>query len=163
MKHLCSAFFGALLVLGLAGVPSIPASADGRWDPACNCHRPDSSYNTRREVRAPAQVHHNTRVVNHTRVVRGNTKLIQENQLVVHVKPVVNRTVVVHRTNTIVKDLVVKRTNVTHKHREVVSNETVNRYENGGTRHVTEFRSVRGRDCNCYGGSSRYREATYRF
>jgi hypothetical protein len=165
MKHLCTAFFGALLVLGLAGVPtSTPAQAAGlRWDPACNCNRPDSSFNTKRVVRGPARVVNNTRVVNHTRVVRGNTRLIQENQLVVHVRPVINRTVVVHRTNTVVKDLVVKRTNVTHKHREEVSNQVVHRHEAGSTRRVVEHKNVRGRDCNCIGGRSSFREATYRF
>ena len=107
MKHVYKAFYGALLVLGLAGVVPEPAFAgDGtHWDTVCNCRRPDSEYNTRRYVRAAPRVVTHERVVNHTRVVRGNTKLIQENRLIVHVRPVINREVVVHRTNTIVKDV----------------------------------------------------------
>eukprot|EP01051_Picozoa_sp_SAG22_P039800 SAG22_NODE_21146_length_259_cov_1.125000_1_plen_49_part_10 len=49
MKHLSKAFYGALLILGLAGVvlPE-PAQAGGtRWDPVCNCRRPDHEFNTR--------------------------------------------------------------------------------------------------------------------
>ena len=107
MKHVYKAFYGALLVLGLAGIFPEPAlAADGtHWDTVCNCRRPDSEYHTRRYVREAPRVVTHERVVNRTRVVRGNTKLIQENRLVVHVRPVINREVVVHRTNTIVRDV----------------------------------------------------------
>ena len=76
------------------------------------------------------------RVVNQTRVVRGNTRLIQENRLIVHVRPVINREVVVHRTNTIVRDVILHRVNTTNKFREEYHTEVINRYA-GGSRCVT--------------------------
>ena len=111
MKHIVTAFYGALLVLGLAGiVPDMAAAQDGNhWDTVCNCRRPDSEYNTRHMVRAAPRVVVRERVVDHTRVVRGNTRLIQENRLIVHVRPVINREVVVHRTNTVVRDVVLHK------------------------------------------------------
>lgn len=168
MKHLYKAFYGALLVLGLAGVIPEPATAGTYYDSVCNCRRPDSEYNSRRVVRAPARVVNRTRYVDHTRVVRGNTKLIQENRLVVHVRPVINREVVVHRTNTIVKDVVLHKVNTTNKVREEFRHEVVNRYAQGSTRHVTERREVRGVNCNCgpgSGGGSRYdgERVSYRY
>src|ERR1700690_1927722 len=92
MKHAYKAFYGALLVLGLAGVIPEPALAgDGsHWDTVCNCRRPDSEYTTKRVERLAPRVVTHERVVNHTNVVRGNTKLIQENRLIVHVRPVIN-------------------------------------------------------------------------
>jgi len=153
MTHLYKAFCGVLLVIGLANIVPTPASAGTYYDAVCNCRRPDSEYNTRRYVRAPARVVNRTRYVDRTRVVRGNTRLIQENRLVVHVRPVINREVVVHRTNTVVKDVVLHKVNTTNKVREEVRNETVNRYAQGTTRHVTERREVRGVNCNCPGGS----------
>lgn len=149
MKHLYKAIYGALLVLGLAGVTPVPAVAGGHWDSVCNCMRPDSEYNTRRYERAPAQVINHERVVNHTRVVRGNTRLIQENRLVVHVRPVINREVVVHRTNTIVRDVELHRVNTTNKFREEHVTQVVNRTAPGEVRHVLERREVRGVNCNC--------------
>ncbi len=158
MKHLYRVLSGALLLIGLAGIIPTPASAGTYWDSVCNCRRPDSEYNTRRYVRAPARVVTRERVVNHTRVVRGQTKLIQENRLVVHVRPVINREVVVHRQNTIVKDVLLHKVNTTNKVREEQRHEVVNRYAQGETRHVTERREVRGVDCNCGpgNGGSRY-------
>ena len=52
MKHMYKAFYGALLVLGLAGVTPIPALANRgyHWDAACNCRRPNAEYTTRRYV-----------------------------------------------------------------------------------------------------------------
>jgi len=164
MKHLYNAFFGALLVLGLAGVIPEPAQAqDGyHWDTVCNCRRPDSEYNTRRYVRAAPRVVTRERVVDHTRVVRGNTRLIQENRLVVHVRPVINREVVVHRTNTVVKDVLLHKVNTTNKFTTEARNETVNRYVAGGTRVVNERREVRGVNCNCgYGGGTRVSGGSY--
>jgi len=137
MKHMYKAIYGALLVLGLAGVSPVPAVAGGHFDAACNCMRPESEFNTRREVRAPARIVNHERVVNETRVVRGNTRLIQENRLIVHVRPVINREVVVHRVNT------------TNKFREENIRQVVNRTVQGETRHVTERREVRGVNCNC--------------
>ena len=157
MKHLHKAIYGALLVLGLAGVTPVPAIAGGHFDAACNCMRPDSEYDTRREVRAPARVVNHERVVNHTRVVRGNTRLIQENRLVVHVQPVINREVVVHRTNTIVRDVELHRVNQTNKYREVNGGtQVVERTAPGEVRHVLERREVRGVNCNCGPGDRRY-------
>jgi hypothetical protein len=157
MKHLYKAFYGALLVLGLAGVIPEPAQAGGyHWDTVCNCRRPDSEYNTRRYVRAAPRVVTRERIVNHTRVVRGNTRLIQENRLIVHVRPVINREVVVHRTNTIVRDVVLHRVNTTNKVRDVYRHEVINREVPGTVRHVVERREVRGVNCNCgYGGGYR--------
>lgn len=150
MKHLSTAFYGALLVLGLAGVvlPE-PAQAGGtRWDPVCNCRRPDSQFNTRHVVRAAPVVNTRTRYVDHTNVVR-RTKLVQENRLVVHVRPVINRTVVVHRQNTVVRNITLRKVNTTNRVEAVHRSETVNRYVRGGTRVVNETRMVRGVDCNC--------------
>lgn len=89
------------------------------------------------------------RVVDQTRVVRGNTRLIQDNHLIVHVRPVINREVVVHRTNTIVRDVELHRVNTTNKVREEFHHEVVNRYAQGSVRHVLEHREVRGVNCNC--------------
>jgi hypothetical protein len=97
------------------------------------------------------------RVVEHTRVVRGDTRLIQENRLIVHVRPVINREVVVHRTNTIVKDVILHKVNTTNKVREEVRNEVINREVAGSVRHITERREVRGVNCNCGADSERHR------
>ena len=165
MKHVYKAFYGALLVLGLVGVVPEPALAGGdgtHWDAACNCRRPDSEYNTKRVVREAPSVRTRERVVDHTRVVRGNTKLIQENRLIVHVRPVINREIVVHRTHTIVKDVVLHRTNTTNRTEVENRTEVVNRQAEGSVRHVVEHRTVQGVNCNCegrgggYEGGSRY-------
>jgi hypothetical protein len=162
MRHLHKAFYGALLVLGLAGVTPVPAMADGdHYDAACNCMRPDSEYTTRRVERAPTQVRTHERVVNHTRVVRGNTRLIQENRLIVHVRPVINREVVVHRTNTVVRDVLLHRVNTTNKYRNEFHSQVVNRYVPGSVRHVLERREVRGVNCNCGDEGGRYSDGGY--
>jgi hypothetical protein len=164
MKHMYKAFYGALLVLGLAGISPEPAQAqDGyHWDTVCNCRRPDSEYNTRRYVRAPARVVTRERYVDHTRVVRGNTRLIQENRLVVHVRPVINREVVVHRTNTVVRDVLLHKVNTTNKTREEYRHEVVNRTAPGSVRHVLERREVRGVNCNCGPEGGRGYRTSYR-
>ncbi len=149
MKHLCKAFYGALLVLGLAGVTPIPALAGGyHWDTVCNCRRPDSQYTTRRYVHLPRQVHTRVRVINRTRVVR-RTRLIQENRLIVHVQPIINREVIVHRQNTIVRNITLHKVNTTAKFRNVYRHEVINRYVRGSVRVVNEYRNVRGVNCNC--------------
>jgi hypothetical protein len=157
MKHPSKAFLGALLLLGLAGIVPEAAQAGDRWDPVCNCRRPDHEYNTRRVVRAAPVVNTHTRVVDHTNVVK-RTRLIQENRLVVHVRPVINRTVVVHRQNTVVRNITLRKVNTTNRVEAVYRNETVNRYVQGGTRVINEVRNVRGVDCNCgpEGGHRRY-------
>jgi hypothetical protein len=155
MRQFYSVICGALLAIGLANIVPTPASAGTYYDSVCNCRRPDSEYTTRRYERAPARVVNRERVVEHTKVVRGNTRLIQENRLIVHVRPVINREVVVHRTNTIVKDLVLHKVNTTNRVQEENRHETINRYAEGSVRHVTERREVRGVNCNCgYGGGS---------
>ena len=158
MKHLTKLLSGALLLIGLAGIVPTPASAGTYWDTVCNCRRPDSEYNTKRVERGAPRVVTRERVVDHTRVVRGDTKLIQENRLVVHVRPVINREVVVHRTNTVVKDVVLHKVNTTNREEVEHRNEVVNRTVEGSVRHVTERREVRGVNCNCgpYDRGSRY-------
>ena len=153
MKNMHKAFYGAVLVLGLAGITPEPVLAGGtHWDPACNCRRPDFEYTTHRYVREAPRVRVHHRVVNRTRVVRGNTKLIQENRVFVHVRPVIDREVVVHRTNTIVRDVLLHRVNPIYQLREEHRREVVNRYEQGWVRHILERREVRG-GCGC--GSER--------
>ncbi len=150
MQYLYNAFCGALLVLGLAGAAPEPVFAGGyHWDTACNCRRPDSQYTVRHYVRLAPRVVTHQRVVDRTQVVRGNTRLIQENRVIVHVRPVIHREVVVHRTNTIVRDVVLHRVNTIARFHEEPRYEVVNRYVGGSVRHVTEYRNVRGVNCNC--------------
>ena len=164
MKTLYRVLCGALLAIGIANIVPTAASAGTYYDSVCNCRRPDSEYNTRREVRGPAQVGNvRTRYVDHTREVK-RTNLVQENRLVVHVKPVINREIVVHRQNTVIRNITLHKVNVTNKERVEHRNETVNQYVQGGTRVVNERREVRGVNCNCgadgYSSGSRvsYRE-----
>jgi hypothetical protein len=151
MKHISTAFYGALLLLGLAGILPQPAHAGGmRFDSVCNCMRPESEFNSKRVVRAPAEVRTHERVVNHTRVV-NRTHLVQENRLVVHVKPIINREIVVHRQNTLIRNITLHKVNTTNKAAVEVHNEVVNRTAPGSTRVVNETREVRGVNCNCFG------------
>ncbi len=156
MRHVYKAFYGALLVLGLAGVAPEPVLAGGyHWDTVCNCRRPDSEYSSHRYVREAPRVVTHQRYVDQTRVLR-RTRLIQENQLIVHVRPVINREVIVHRTNTVVRNITLHQVNTTNKYREEVHNEVVNRYAGGSVRYVNEYHNVRGVNCNCGYGGSRY-------
>jgi hypothetical protein len=163
MKHLSKALSAALMLIGIASIVPTPASAGTYYDTVCNCRRPDSEYNSRRYVHEAPRVETRERFVDHTRVVRGNTRLIQENRLIVHVRPVINREVVVHRTNTIVKDVVLHKVNTTNKVREEFRHETVNRFAQGSVQHVTERREVRGVNCNCGFGGSRESQVSYRY
>jgi hypothetical protein len=158
MKDLYKACYGALLVVGLAGINSVPAFAGGyHWDASCHCRRPDVQYTTKHYVRAPARVVTRHHVVNRTRVVRGKTKLVQENRVTVHVRPVIHREVVVHRINTIVKDVVLHRVNRINKYRNEHYTRVVNVYVPGSVRHVTAYYNVRG--CGCGGrGVVSYRD-----
>ena len=151
MKRRSKAFCGALLLLGVAGiVPQAALAQDGsHFDAACNCRRPDSEYNTRRYERLPPRVVTYHRVIDRTRVVRGSTKLIQENRLIVHVRPVIHREVIIHRTNTVVKDLILHRVRTTNALHEVYRHEVVDRYVEGTVRHVVERRELRGTNCHC--------------
>ena len=170
MTHMYKIICGALLVIGLANIVPTPASAGTYYDSVCNCRRPDSEYNTKRVVRAPARVRTHTRYVDHTRVVK-RTRLQQENRLVVHVQPVINREVVVHRQNTVIRNITLHKVNTTNKTRVVHRNERVNRYVQGGVRVINERREVRGVNCNCgydgrggdsYSGGYRGERVSYR-
>ncbi len=164
MKHLYSAFL-ALLIVGSAGLAASPASAGGetRWDPSCNCNRPITSTRT---VRAAPRVVVNTRVVN-TRKVVPRHRTVEENQLVVHVRPVIRKEVVLHRQHIHYQNIVTKRVNTINRYREeeVRGGGVENRYATT-TSSSTSVRVVRGSNCNC-GGSERvvagYRDASYRY
>ena len=150
MNNVYKACYGALLVLGLAGVTLVPAFAGGyHWDESCHCQRPDFQYTTKHYKRARPRVVTHRRVVKRTRVVRGQTKLVQENRVTVHVRPVIHRNVIVHRTNTIVKDVVLRRVRRINEYRERHYTQVVNVYEPGWVRHVIEVRDIR--DCGCGG------------
>jgi hypothetical protein len=151
MNHLCKAFYIALLVLGLAGVTQEAATARGgyHWDSACRCMRPTYEHTTRHYVRAPARVIIHKHIVNRTRVVRGRTRLIQENRVIVHVRPVIEREVIVHRTNTVVHDVILHRVNTINRYRNEYHRQVVDRYVPGTVRHVVEVREVRGANYNC--------------
>jgi hypothetical protein len=145
MKLVSMAFYGALLIIALAGAE--PAFARGdHWDPSCQCRRPDSEYTTYRYVREAPRVIVHERIVNHTRVVRGKVRVVQENRVIVHVRPVIKRLVVVHRTNLIVKDVVVHRVKTIHRYRNEYFHEIVQRYAPGWVHHATAYRDAR---CDC--------------
>lgn len=163
MKHLYTAFL-ALLIVGSAGLAVTPASAGGdgyRFDPSCNCNRPISSTRT---VREAPRVIVNTRVVN-TRKVVPRHKTVEENQLVVHVRPVVRKEVVVHRQHIHYENIITKRINTLNRFREEVVNGGVSHRNAVTTSSSTRVNVVQGTNCNC-GGFERvggYREATYRY
>ena len=163
MKHLYTAFL-ALLIVGSAGLAASPALADGyRYDAGCNCNVPIHSTRT---VREAPRVNVHTRVVN-TRKVVPRYREVEENQLVVRVRPVINKEVVVHRQHIHYQNIVTKRVNTINRYREELVQ--------GGTEHrnlvttssSTQVRVVPGTNCNCPGGIDRVgvgvREATYRF
>jgi hypothetical protein len=162
MKHLYTAFL-ALLIVGSAGLAAKPALAGGyRYNAECNCNVPISS---RRVVREAPRVNVHTRVVN-TRKVIPRYRNIEENQLVVHVRPVINREVVVHRQHIHYQNIVTKRINTLIRFREEVVNGGVsNRYQTT-TSSSTVVRVVPGRNCNC-GGEERVavgpRDVSYRY
>ena len=88
------------------------------------------------------------------------TNLIQENRLIVHVQPVINREIVVHRQNTVVRNITLHKVNTTNRTEVENRSEVVNRYAQGTTRYVNERREVQGVNCNCgprggYSGGSR--------
>jgi hypothetical protein len=165
MKHMYTAFL-ALLIVGSAGLTATPAAAGGdgyRWDPACNCNRPITSTRT---VRAAPRVVVNTRVV-HTRKVVPRYRNVEENQLVVHVRPVVKKEVVLHKQHIHYQNIITKRVNTINRYREEVVNGGVSHRNLVTTSSSTQVRVVPGTNCNCPGGNERvnvgYREATYRY
>ena len=150
MKHLYSAFL-ALLIVGSAGLAAEPALAGGyRFDASCNCNVPITSSRTVRE--APRVVVH-TRVEN-TRKVIPRYKNIEENQLVVHVRPVINKEVVIHRENIHYQNIITKRVNTINRFREEVVQGGVSHRNVVSTSESTVVRVVPGRNCNC-GGEER--------
>jgi hypothetical protein len=129
----------------------LPALAGGyHWDASCHCRRPNSEYTVKHYVRAPKRVLTRHRTVERTRVVRGKTKIIQENRVTVHVRPVLHREVVVHRTNTIVRDVIEHRVNPINVYRDVDRTQVVNVYRPGWVRHVTEYRNLGVVNCGCH-------------
>jgi hypothetical protein len=162
MKHLYTAFL-ALLIVGSAGLATTPARADGyRYNAGCNCNVPIHSTRT---VREAPRVNVHTRVVN-TRKVVPRYRQVDVNRLVVHVRPVINKEVVVHRQHVHYQNIITKRLNTINRFREeVVNGGTSNRYYTT-TSSSTQVRVVQGRNCNC-GGQERVvvgsRDVSYRY
>lgn len=90
------------------------------------------------------------------------TRLIQENRLVAHVQPVINREVIVHRQNTLVRNITLHQVNTTNRTQLENRHEVVNRYAQGSVRYVNEYREVRGVNCNCGCGATTRVTATTR-
>jgi hypothetical protein len=143
MNYLCKACFGALISIAVL-IPVSAFAGGTHWDPSCNCRRPNVEYSKKRYVREPARVVTRHHVVDHTRVVRGRTKVIQENRKIVHIRPVIHRDVVVHRENTIVKDVVLRQVRASHAYRDIHYHDVVDVYVPGTVRRVTEYYDVRG-------------------
>ena len=163
MKHLYTAFL-ALLIVGSAGLAATPALAGGgyRYDPGCNCNVPIHS---KRVVREAPRVNVHTRVVN-TRKVIPRYREVEENQLVVRVRPVINKEVVVHRQHIHYQNIVTKRLNTINRFREEVVNGGTSHRNQTTTSSSTQVRVVQGRNCNC-GGEERVavgpRDTSYRY
>ena len=75
-------------------------------------------------------------------------------------QPVINREVVVHRQNTVVRNITLHKVNTTTRWQPEVRGEVVNRYVGGSVRYINEYRNVRGVNCNCGGGGGE--EVSYR-
>ena len=163
MKHLYTAFL-ALLIVGSAGLAAAPALAGGgyRYDPGCNCNVP---INSTRTVREAPRVNVHTRVVN-TRKVVPRYREVEENQLVVHVRPVINKEVVVRREHIHYQNVITKRLNTINRFREEVVNGGTSYRNQVTTSSSTVVRVVPGRNCNC-GGEERVavgpRDVSYRY
>ena len=170
MKHMYTAFL-ALLIVGSAGLTATPAAANGatangngfRWDPDCNCNRPITKTRT---VRAAPRVVVNTRVV-HSRKVVPRFRNVEENHLVVHVRPVVKKEIVLHKQHIHYQNIITKRVNTINRYREeFVRGDTQHRHVTT-TSSSTQVRVVPGKNCPCPDGNERvnvgFREATYRY
>lgn len=153
MKRILAGVFGALLVFGLVGALSTPASAGGGrggYDAACNCYGP-----VVKVIPAGTQVVTSHRTVTTNRVV-PNVRVIDRNQVVVHRRTVVHRQIVTHRHNTEHRNITVNRINTAHKFQTVHKNEVVRRNVNtSSTSHQTK--TVKGRDCNCAPGQAGFK------
>jgi hypothetical protein len=147
MKTIFTSFCGAIALLGLAVLAPQSALAGGyHYDRGCDCMRPDYEYTTRRFVREAPELRLHRRYVDHLNVVR-RTRVVQENRQFVHVRPIIDREVVVHRQNTLVRDLTVHRLNVSHALQFENHYQRVDLYQPGWTRAVNEYRDVHG--CGC--------------
>jgi len=146
MKHLYTAFL-ALLIVGSAGLAAGPALAGGgyRYDANCNCNVPISSTRT---VREAPRVNVRTRVVN-TRKVVPRYRNIEENQLVVRVRPVINKEVVINRQHIHYQNIITKRVNTINRYREEVVDGGTSHRNQTTTSSSTVVRVVPGRNCNC--------------
>lgn len=158
MKRMMFGVFGALLVAGLAGVLSSPASAGGGYDGygegGCNCNGPVT-----RVVNAGTQVITHERVVNTHRVV-PQVNVVNHNRVVLHRRVVVNREIVVHHNTTEYRHITVNRINTAHRFQTVHKQQVVNRYVNTNSQsHVSK--TVRGTNCNCAPGQAGYRGKSY--
>lgn len=145
----------AALAIGLVG--ALPTASQARWDASCNCNLPDSAFKDRKTVHeGPRYVPGNTRVNQTTKVV-PRERVVDENTLVVHVRPVIRKDVVINRQNIVYKDIIVHRQNTIHRTAERHSTVVENRTEQGSVTNAgVEHRYIRGRDCNCGGTTREY-------
>jgi hypothetical protein len=143
------ALLSVLAAVGLFGSTSTPAAADGyRWDANCNCNVPITS---RRVVYEAPLVNYRTRVISVQQVI-PRYQTIQENQLVVHVRPVIQREIVLHRQYVHYQNIVTRQINTVNQYRtQLVYGGVVNQYATIPTV-STVYRTVRGTNCNCGGG-----------
>ena len=80
-------------------------------------------------------------------------------------KPVINREIVVHRQNTVIRNITLHKVNTTNK-LEVEPATNRQQYAQGSTRVVNERREVRGVNCNCGydgNGSAIRHQVSYRY
>jgi hypothetical protein len=158
MKRMFGNILGALLVFGLAGAFSDPASAGGGRDygygPDCYCNGPVTQV-----VNAGTQVITSHRTITTNRIV-PRVRVIDRNRVILHRRLIVHRQIVTHRHNTEYRDITVNRINTAHKFQTVHRNEVVRRDVNTNSRsRVT--RTVKGRDYNCAPGQAGYRGMRY--
>jgi hypothetical protein len=143
----------AALAIGFTGTLALPADAGGRYQRGCaNCYLPDGAFQDRRVVQHdPRYVRGRTQIVDTTRVVPRH-RYVDDNTLMLHVRPVVRRNVVIQRENVVYKDVVIHRQNVVHRTVQPVQDVVEYRTVPGRVSFTgVEHRYVRGSDCNCGG------------
>jgi hypothetical protein len=151
MKRMFAGIFGALLVLGLVGALSTPASAGGYgYNAACNCYGPVVKI-----VNAGTRVITSHRTFTTNRVI-PRVRVIDRNQVIVHRRTVVHRKIVTHRHNTHHRHVTVNRINTAHKFETVHKNQVVNRRVNTSSRSHSS-KTVKGRDCECAPGQRNFK------
>ena len=155
MKRMFSGVFAALLVAGLVGALSAPASAGGRgYRDDCNCDGPVTKV-----VPAGTQVVTSHRTVTTNRVI-PRVQVRDKNRVIVHRRTILHRQIVTHRHNTEHRNVTVNRINTAHKFETVRRNQVVHRRVN--TRSQSNVvRNVKGRDCNCAPGQPGFRGMAY--